>query len=53
MAQRWLVAVDGSKNAESAFNYALEHIDATNDELLLITVSEKLQTHLYTHAYVR
>jgi len=52
VGKNWLVAIDGSTNSESAFNFAIQTMDKEKDHLHLIDVAEKIQTQLYAHAYV-
>jgi nucleotide-binding universal stress UspA family protein len=44
---KWLVPIDGSKNSESALNFAIDRLDKKKDTLFLLNVVDELNSYYY------
>lgn len=50
--KRWLVALDGSDNADSAFNFAIGIMNKLDDLLLLVGIGPSLVVRFGTFHFV-
>lgn len=47
-----MVSYDGSDNSDNALNFAIAQMNHKNDQLWILTVCERINASIYTHAYV-